>query len=419
MNKIILNLKQLVPQKLINSLWHFPKAMIASYLYGNPGKDLNIIAITGTDGKTTTTTLIYHILRSAREKTALITTVEAKIGRKRIDTGLHVTSPDPFKLQALLRKMRSQKIKYLCLEVTSHGLDQYRLYPIKPKIAVLTNITHEHLDYHKTFDNYINAKLKIFKSAEHAIINKDAKIYPTMKTKLGDMVFATYSIDHESQLQAKDVQLLKTKIKFRAGEVNYEVPLTGKYNLYNTLAAISTALILGISPTDIKRALRTFKGIKGRMDFKTVKNRSIVIDFAHTPNALKEALTNLRNIKGKNGKLIAVFGSAGRRDTSKRPLMGAVASELADEIILTAEDPRGEKVTSINKEISSGFSRQVKYRDIPDRSKAITYAITKLSVPGDMIAIFGKGHEKSLNIDGKHEVVWSDHKIVDQAIELL
>lgn len=410
-------IKRLVPQKLINSFWHLPKAAIASYIYGNPGKDLNIIAVTGTDGKTTTITLIYHILKSTRKKTSLISTVEAKLGRKRIKTGLHVTSPDPFKLQALLRKMRSQKVKYVCLEVTSHGLDQYRLWPLKPKIAVLTNITHEHLDYHKTFDSYVNAKLKLFRSAEHAIINKDAEIYEVIKAKLDNKVFATYSIDQESQLQAEDVQLLKTKTKFHAGGVQYEVPLTGKYNLYNTLAAISTALMLKVAPTDIKRALKTFRGVKGRMDIVNMKDRTVVIDFAHTPNALKEALTNLRNIKSEKGKLIAVFGSAGRRDTSKRPLMGSVASELADEIVLTAEDPRGEKVSSINKEIISGFSKKIKHHDIPDRQEAITYAITKLSAPGDMVAIFGKGHEKSLNIDGRHEIVWSDHKIVEQVLE--
>lgn len=412
-------LRRLLPQMLINYLWHLPKAILAAHIYGNPSKDLQLITVTGTDGKTTTTTMIYHILKTARKKAAIITTVEARVGRKKIETGLHVTSPDPFKLQSLLRRMKSKKIRYVCLEVTSHGLDQFRLFPVKSKVSVLTNITHEHLDYHRNFKDYTNAKLKLFKRAEHSVINKDADIFPEVKHKLSKIALATYSIDQPSQLKAEKVTLLKNRTKFTVGNIEYTLPLTGKYNVYNALAAISTALFLEVSPSDIKRALASFNGIKGRMEkISGGKGRNIIIDFAHTPNALKEALTNLRNMRSKDQKIIAVFGTAGLRDKNKRPMMGKIASELADEIVITAEDPRTEKVSKIIKQIKSGIpkGKHAKVHEVGDRQSAITYAITKLAKPGDWVGIFGKGHEQSMCY-GTKEMPWSEHKAVEKALK--
>lgn len=407
------------PQWIVNYLYHFPKAYLAARIYGNPGEDLEIIGVTGTDGKTTTSTMIYHILKSAGKKVALVSTVDAKIGRKNLKTGFHVTSPNPFALQALLRRMRSQKIRYVVLEVTSHGLDQFRIYPLKPKIAVLTNITHEHLDYHGTFEAYRDAKLKLFKHAEHAVINKDLPIFNDINSRLPKVMFSTYSLTAESQMRPDAIEYQPQKTIFKLGNMTYTLPVTGQYNLYNALAAISTALLLDISPVDIKRALSSFRGVKGRLE-EVENDRGIhaYVDFAHTPNALESVLTNLRSKLSPGEKLIVVFGAAGLRDRSKRPLMGKIASVLADKIVLTSEDPRIESPSQIAKDILSGMPAKIRKQVIIelDRSKAIDLAVNQLAAKGDWVVTCGKGHEESMNLDGFEELPWSDRDALESAL---
>jgi UDP-N-acetylmuramoyl-L-alanyl-D-glutamate--2,6-diaminopimelate ligase len=316
--------------------------------------------------------------------------------------------------------MRSQKIRYVVLEVTSHGLDQFRIYPIRPKIAVLTNVTHEHLDYHQTFENYLNAKLKLFKKAEHAVVNKDLPIFADINAKLKNVMFSTYSLEADSQIKPEAVEYLSDKTIFKLGRTTYTLPMTGQYNLYNALAAISTALLLNIDPSDIKRALMSFKGVKGRLE-EISNDRGIhaYVDFAHTPNALESVLTNLKSIKAKNEKLIVVFGAAGLRDASKRPLMGKVAGELADKIVLTSEDPRFEDPKDIIKEIMSGMAKKHKSKvtiEI-DRSRALDIAVNELASSGDWVVTCGKGHEESMNLDGVTESPWSDHESLLEALK--
>lgn len=411
-------LSKITPQLIKNYLFHLPRAIMAIYISGNPAKDLHVIAVTGTDGKTTTTTLIYHILKTAKKKAALISTVEAKIGRKSIGTGLHVTSPNPMKLQPILKQIKNKKIKYVCLEVTSIGLDQFRLFGIKPIVAVLTNITPEHLDYHKNMDNYINAKLRLFKKARSSVINKDAVVYEHIKQAL-PTALATYSIMTDSQLKPSKITYLKTKTKFTIGSIDYIFPMTGQYNLENALAAISAALVLGISPSDIKRALASFKGVKGRLDaIPNSKKLNIIIDFAHTPNALDKVLEHLHNSKPPQSRLITVFGSAGLRDKDKRPKMGQMAAKWADEVVITAEDPRTESISAITKDIRKGIPKKSLYKvhNVEYRQDAIDYAINKLAKKGDWIAILGKGHEKSMCY-GTKETPWSEHKAVEKALK--
>lgn len=412
-------LRPFLPQVIVNYLYHLPKAVLASRIYGNPGSDLEIIGVTGTDGKTTTSTLIYHILKTAGRKVALVTTVDAKIGRNNIKTGFHVTSPNPFALQKLLRRMRSQKVRYVVLEVTSHGLDQFRIYPLRPKIAVLTNITHEHLDYHGTFEAYRNTKLKLFKTAEHAVVNKDLPIFNDINSRLPKVLFSTYSLFADSQIKPDHVVFESNKTIFKLGNVTYTLPMTGEYNLYNALAAISTALLLDISPIDIKRALSSFRGVKGRLD-EVENERGIhtYVDFAHTPNALRSVLTNLK-AKLKTGEsLIVVFGAAGQRDASKRPMMGKIAAELADKIVITSEDPRLEDPAEIAKSIISGMPNKKRKEVVVevDRAKAIDYAINKLAKKGDWVVTCGKGHEESMNLDGFTETPWSEREAIINAL---
>ncbi len=412
-------LRPLFPQFVVNYAYHLPKAFLAARLYGDPGRDLEIIGVTGTDGKTTTSTLIYHILKTAKKKVALISTVDAKVGRKNLKTGFHVTSPNPFALQALLRRMRSQKIRYVVLEVTSHGLDQFRVYPLRPKIAVLTNITHEHLDYHPNFAAYRDAKLKLFKHARHAVVNKDLEIFGDINARLPKVMFSTYSIQTDSQIKPDHIEYLADKTVFTLGSTTYTIALTGEYNLYNTLAAISTALLLGISPIDIKHALSSFRGVRGRLEeINNTRGIHAFVDFAHTPNALRSVLTNLRSKLGEGESLIVVFGSAGLRDASKRPLMGAAAAELADKIVLTSEDPRVEDAGEIAQAIMVGIPKK-KRGSVTielDRQKAISYAINVLAKPGDWVVTCGKGHEESMNLDGYTETPWSEHEALQAAL---
>lgn len=411
--------RPLFPQVLVNYLYHLPLAFLASRLYGMPSVGLDVIAVTGTDGKTTTTSLIYHILKQNHKKVAMISTVEARVGKKSLDTGLHVTTPDPFLLQKLLRRFRSQKIRYVVLEVTSHGLDQFRFYPIKPTIAVLTNITHEHLDYHKSYAAYRRAKLSLFKNAQHAVINKDQPDFTVINQQLPNIHFSTYSVTNDSQLKPESIVYGDQDITFKLGKVTFKVPLTGSYNLSNTLAAISTSLLLNISPVDIKRSLLSFPGIKGRLEsIPNKKGINAYVDFAHTPNALKEVLTNLKKKLKSGNKLIVVFGSAGLRDVSKRPLMGKYASQLADIMIITSEDPRSENPLEIANQIKSGIVKGSIALVVVElnRQAAIDLAINKFAKQGDWVVSCGKGHEKSMNLDGYSEIPWSDQAAMLEAL---
>jgi len=339
---------------------------LASEFYGNPSQKLKIIGVTGTKGKTTTAHLIYHIMSSVGKKIGLISSIVAKIGDGEIDTGFHVTSPDVVSLHKFLSEIVDAGGEYAVIEVSSHGIDQKRIAGVKFEIGVLTNIAPEHLDYHKTFKEYKRIKTSFINSCKHKVIAP---------------------IDTDLDI------------------------LPGKFNNLNAEAAIRTVEILGVDRKEALEALDSFELPKGRLE--EVKNSlgfKIFVDFAHTPDSLEAALKYLRT--QTSGKLIAVFGSAGERDPYKRPKMGKIASELGDEVILTAEDPRSEKAEDIITQIKNGIkSKKAKVYKEPDRKKAITLAL-KIAKKGDLVGIFGKGHEKSMNLDGFHETPWSDDKIV-------
>ena len=387
----------------LKNIGHLANAFLASFFYGFPSRKLTVIGVTGTDGKTTTATLIYHILRSAGKKVALISTVSARIGKKEIDTGFHVTTPSPWALQKLIRKISLKNYQYLVLEATSHGLDQHRLFGINFHIAVLTNITHEHLDYHQTFDNYLKAKAKLFRHAHHAVLNEQDESSTRIKSLL-----PSKTIVHPCNLKKANDDILKSA-KARFPE---------EFNWSNSLAAATAADILELSTKDICKAIKSFPQIKGRMEqIANKKGIKVFIDFAHTPNALDSALKSLRSmIDNRNSKLIAVYGSAGLRDEAKRPMMGKIGSRLADTVILTAEDPRTEDVNNIISQIKKGSTSKATVYTEPDRQKAIDLAIVKLAQKGDIVAVFGKGHEKSMSF-GKIEYPWSDHHAVNKALK--
>ncbi len=394
-------------------------SLIASVWHNFPSKKLKVIGITGTDGKTTTTNILYWILNKSKKKVGLVSTVSAKIGKVEHDTGLHVTNPEPIQLQKFLSEMVEKNCEYAVLEVTSHGLDQERVAGIDFDIAVLTNITHEHIDYHKTYEKYLGSKLKLFKKAKMVVLNKDDDSYKRIKKVLSPK---TRQLTYNSKALKGDIK--------RAVDERFAEP----YNRLNAAAAITVARELSIKDANIIEAIKTFPGVLGRMD-KISNNRgiNIFVDFAHTPNALKNVLQALKNFKKKENKLIVVFGCAGERDIEKRIMMGKVSTKIADISVFTAEDPRHEDVNDIIQQMAKGakesgaeeFSREeYKIQEfekdhyfirIPERGEGISFAIQKLAKKGDVVVVCGKGHEKSLAY-GDIEYSWSDHEAVRTAL---
>lgn len=392
-------------QKFKN-IYHLGQAFLAALYFNFPAKNLTVVGVTGTDGKTTTVNMLFHILKTSGYKVSMVSSVGAQISSKHLDTGFHVTTPSPFHVQKLLRNAVDSGSRYFVLEATSHGLEQNRLAFVDFNVGVITNITTDHMDYHKNWQNYASAKAKLFKNVRYSVLNMDDDSYSFLKNRTSGKQVG-YSIWKKADF---DLEKFPLKSKFLE-----------EYNLSNSLAAISAASILGVPKRKVISAIKTFAGVPGRMqEVDTGQKYKAIIDFAHTPNALKNALTELKKKKLPKSKLIIVFGAAGERDKTKRPLMGEIAASLADISIITAEDPRKENLDSIIDQISQGFQKLGKiintdYYQISDRSKAINFAVS-LAEPGDTIAFFGKGHEKSICF-GKKEYQWDEEKKVKKALE--
>ncbi len=377
-------------------------SVLAASWFDNPAKKLKIIGVTGTDGKTSTSSLIYWILKLAGKKVGLISTVSAKIGDEEYDTGFHVTNPEPIALQEFLAKMVNKGCEYAVLEVTSHGLDQERVYGINFEISVLTNITHEHIDYHKTFENYAKAKAKLFNNSKLAIINSESK--SNIEKFIDNSVRKIY-FDKDT-LSGKVLDSAKSRFQ-------------EEYNIINSAAATLVTKELGITESAIASAIETFPGVIGRMqEIKNEKGIKVIVDFAHTPNALESVLKSVRSQKNKTSKVISVFGCAGERDIKKRQMMGEISAKNADISVFTAEDPRSENVEDIVKEMVKGSDKikKAEVHTIPERGEAIYYAINKLAKKGDVVVICGKGHERSMGYNGI-EYPWSDEEAVKDALK--
>ena len=403
--------------RIVKNLFHLINAFFASIFYSFPAKKLTVIGVTGTDGKTTTTHLIYEILKQAGLKAAMISTVEARIDGKSYDTGFHVTTPSPWQLQKLIKKVVDSQAEYIVLETTSHALDQSRIFGCSVDIGVVTNISHEHLDYHKTLESYKEAKAKILNGVKFSVLNKDEANFEYLQRKASGKV-VTFS--------------LEGKADYSLSDFHFKPKIPGRFNLYNCLAAATISSIIGISKKNIEKAITSFKGIPGRTEeIETKRNFRVIVDFAHKPNALKEVLAWVRKIT--RNKLIVVFGCAGERDRFKRPMMGEIAGKMADYIILTAEDPRSEDVRDIIDEIAEGCkktkvqvgekkntisflkSNRKYFFQIPDRQEAINFAIRKLAKSGDVILLCGKGHEQSMCY-GRTEYPWDEKQAVNKAL---
>ena len=419
-------------------------AQLCAAWNGFPSRNMTLIGVTGTDGKTTTSNILFSILKAAGYKTGLISTVNAVIGDRVLDTGLHVTTPDADDIQDYLAQMRNAGTTHCVLEVTSHALAHHRVDGCDFDIAVVTNITHEHLDLHGTREAYRAAKGRLFEMAAQHVLNADDDYsfeylsqlkaekrisYSTMRSDATHQRSGRRGASHLRRIFAEAVSHTPTAMSFVAntGQAAFPVrtELIGDFNVSNILAAISTATLLEVPVMAMQAGIESLKGIAGRMErIHAGQPYLAVVDFAHTPNALANCLRTLRQIT--RSKLIAVFGCAGERDVQKRQLMGAVAAEIADVIILTAEDPRRESLTTIMDEIESGINgvkadkrkarRGLRVLRVEDRGEAMRVACA-MAQPGDMVAACGKGHEQSMCF-GSTEYAWDDRLALRKAIEV-
>jgi UDP-N-acetylmuramoyl-L-alanyl-D-glutamate--2,6-diaminopimelate ligase len=426
-------------------------AHLAAAWHGFPARRLVMIGVTGTDGKTTTCTLIHSVLTAAGLKAGLISTVGATLGQETLDTGFHVTTPEAMDVQAYLARMVATGLTHCVLEVTSHGLAQHRVAGCEFDVAVITNITHEHLDYHKTFDDYRAAKSMLFEGLVSAaakpgvekagILNLDDSSFDYLQSvlKAGPVTYSTRSA--LADVRATNIVNTAHSMQFQSLIRNSQFPVTtfllGEYNLSNCLAAIAaTVCALHVAPEAAQHGITAVKGVPGRMERVDMGQPfTAIVDFAHTPNALRRALETARQmLTAKDvesnekiaplaniavNKVIAVFGSAGLRDVEKRRMMAEVSAELADMTILTAEDPRTESLDDILEMMAfgmrskGGVEGQTFFR-APDRGEALRLAV-RLARPGDIVIACGKGHEQSMCF-GETEYAWDDRTALRAAL---
>ncbi|MBP3916189.1 UDP-N-acetylmuramoyl-L-alanyl-D-glutamate--2,6-diaminopimelate ligase [Clostridium sp.] len=374
-------------------------ARIASNFYGNPSEKLKIIGITGTNGKTTTSYYLKNILENSGYKVGLIGTIANYINNIKIESSR--TTPESLDLQKLFYEMVKAKTDYCIMEVSSHSIALDRILHTKFDIALFTNLTHEHLDFHKSMVNYYETKFKLLKNSKYAIINNDCYFAEMLKRDLDEnnIEYCTFGINNKSNIKINpnEIDYKSYKFKIDGSEFSYHIP--GEYNIYNSLGAIAIAKLIGLSYSTIANNM-TLKYVPGR--FERMKNDfnlpfEVVIDFAHTPDGLKNLLTSVRN--ENTNKIIAVYGCGGDKDKSKRAKLGEVGSKYSDIVIVTSDNPREEEPMNIINDISKGLQGS-DYFIIENRKDAIKKAI-EIARPGDTIVLAGKGHETyQINKDG-------------------
>lgn len=411
--------------------------------HGYPSKQMRLVGVTGTDGKTTTTTLIHSILSAAGYQAGMISTVRAQVGERIYDTGLHTTTPAAAQIQALLADMVHGGCSHAVLEVTSHGLHQHRVAGCVFDVAVVTNVTHEHLDYHGTWEAYLNAKARLFHALSDpmpegwggdvklpvderiAILNRDDASFQRLSAiPVGRQL--TYSEEKtDADFFASDLRFSPQGLDFLmhtpVGVVRMKSPLVGRFNVSNILAAAAAAVGLGVDLATIAMGVERVRGVPGRMErIDEGQPFLAIVDFAHTPNALQRTLEAVRQMtEVVDGRVIVVFGSAGLRDQDKRWMMGRVAGTMADLVVVTAEDPRTESLPEIMHQIRRGLEMAGRTEGcdfwlVPDRGQAIKTAVD-MARPGDVLIVCGKGHEQSMCF-GDVEYPWDDRTAMRAAL---
>ncbi|MFZ1323654.1 MAG: UDP-N-acetylmuramyl-tripeptide synthetase [Candidatus Saccharimonadales bacterium] len=422
-------LKKLLPASLFKKIeptGHLLEAMLLHALHGFPARNLKVIGVTGTNGKTTTTFMIHKMLVEAGYKAGIMSTVAYGVGDDIHPQIHHMTNVPVRELIGRLKWMRGQGVDWIVLETTSHALAQNRVWGIPYSIAVMTNVTHEHLDYHGTFENYRDAKRKLFKLADKnkkglrmGIINAED---PSATLFGGDIKRNVTYGQHLGELRAQNVKLTsggsRYKAVYRGDELRIECHIPGEFNVYNSLAAVAVGGVLGLNKEQIERGIAALRRVEGRMDpVNEGQDFDVIVDFAHTPDSFEKLFKDLRPVV--KGKLIVLFGSAGRRDEAKRAIQGRLAGEYADEVIITEEDDRDIDGNEIMDMIAGGAEEAGKIRDkdlflILDRPGAIKFAVSRAQ-KGDTLLLLGKGHEKTIErADGEHP--WDEISTVRAAL---
>ncbi|HUC95661.1 MAG TPA: UDP-N-acetylmuramoyl-L-alanyl-D-glutamate--2,6-diaminopimelate ligase [Candidatus Saccharimonadia bacterium] len=408
--------KKLIPRNLfakVEPYGHLIEAMIAQALNGFPAKDLVVIGVTGTDGKTSTATFIHQLLVSNGYKSSMMSTISVDYGDGQ---GLkpnptRMTVMDVSDLVRSIKKIKATGTKYLVLETTSHALAQRRVWGIPYSIAVLTNIYHEHLDYHKTFNNYLNAKLRMFQQTDSnkkgyrvGIINDEDKYATKFVKSIKNPI--TYGIK-SGDITASDIKISASGSTY-AAKINGDIyhitcNIPGTFNISNSLAAILVGRTLGLSVKQIEKGIAELKSVEGRMTYVDEgQNFGVIVDYAHTPDSFEVVFKEAKKIT--NNRIIVVFGSAGRRDEEKRSIQGEIAGEYCDIVIATEEDDRDVDGEEILSQIAKGAEKAGKELSqnlflIHDRTRAVAKAID-MAKPGDLVLLLGKGHEKSILTNG-------------------
>jgi len=364
--------------------------------YNNPSQKINVVGVTGTNGKTTTTFLTKSIIEKAGYEAGLIGTINYQIGEKMITA--QETTPESVELQRLIAEMVAAKMKFAVMEVSSHSAIQHRIENIDFKTAVFTNITAEHLDYHKTISNYMNAKVELFKNLRKdsfAVLNADDEFSEYFADRTNAKIL-WYGIKNDADIKAEicreSTSDIMIKLKYSGKEIDMKMPFVGVHNVYNVLAAVASAISLGFELDVIKSGIETAPTVPGRLE-SVPCNRGfeVVVDYAHTPHALETVLQALRNLV--KGRILLVFGCGGDRDKEKRPLMGRIADEKSDVFWLTNDNPRSEDPLNIIDGIKAGIKPGRSFHTQINRHKAIADALSE-ATDGDLVLVAGKGHEK-------------------------
>ena len=423
--------KRLVPVKLfrkIEPFGHLIEAVIANIWYGFPSRNMHIIGVTGTNGKTTTTFLIHKMLHNAIFKVGMLSTVAYGAGDNINPQIEHITTAQSGKLQKRLRDLKRAGIEWVVIETSSHSLAQHRVWGIPYEIAVMTNVTNDHLDYHGTFKNYLKAKLRLFTLASKhgrklGIINADDPNAQRFVDSIPRSI--TYGIK-AGGLRAINLKSAVDRSTFQVNggneQYNICINIPGEFNVSNALAAVAVGRELGLTKGQIERGIAALEGVEGRMTVIDEGQKfKVIVDFASTSDAFSRLFASVRPVT--KGKLIAVFGSAGRRDEAKRSIQGEIAGRYCDEVILTEEDNRDVDGKEILNQISEGAIKAGKIIDtdmflIPNREKAIKFALKRAKNSDDTIVLLGKGHEKTIErADGVHP--WSEIEITRMMLRSL
>jgi UDP-N-acetylmuramoyl-L-alanyl-D-glutamate--2,6-diaminopimelate ligase len=394
-------------------------ANIANNFYDEPSKKLKLIGITGTNGKTTTATLLYHLFKTLGYKTGLISTIRNMVNNQEIPS-TH-TTPDPVALNVLLAEMVNNNCSHVFMEVSSHAVDQKRIAGIEFAGGVFTNITHDHLDYHKTFDNYILAKKGFFDglpSDAFALVNKDDRHGMVMVQNTKAKV-KTFSLKSMADFKGKILESHLSGLLLQLNQNEVWTKLIGNFNAYNALGIYGTALLLGEDETNVLTTLSNLNSVEGRFQYvKSKKGVVGIVDYAHTPDALENVLKTISEINDGKGKIITLVGCGGDRDKTKRPIMAKIAANYSDKVILTSDNPRSEEPIAIIQEMEKGLEITDKKNAISlvERREAIKLACS-MADESDIILIAGKGHEKYQEINGVKNP-FDDLEILNENLKL-